>query len=99
MAIKTNFSIDTSIRDFSEKEKELKPQKEVFIENKTNSKYKGNILVRLTEEKHKKYKTFAAENGIKFNQLVLLSLAYTFKQVKDGKIQITDYGIETIPQR
>lgn len=155
MALKTNFSVDKSINDFSKTEKEIKPQKEVSFnettenavsiteneikefetkikslkneikvfkdnglndllekkqtelkaletdlkEKRKNQKfYKGNILVRLSEEKHTLYKSFATENKIKFNQFVLISLAYTYKQVIEGKIKITDYGIETIPQ-
>lgn len=155
MALKTSFNVQSSVNDFSNTEKEIKPQKEVALNenNETGSKtseneikeleakvkslkneikvfkdngldellnqkqneldnleaelkekrknqgtFKGNILVRLDEEKHRLYKSFAIENKIKFNQFVLLSMAYTYKQVKDGKIKITDYGIETIPQ-
>jgi predicted HicB family RNase H-like nuclease len=150
MAIKTNFSVDKSIKDFSNTEKEIKPQKEIPLtetniseneikdlmnkikslkneikvfkdnglkdlleakqaelndletqlkEKRKNQKfYKGNILVRLPEEKHTLYKSLAADNHIKFNQFVLLALAYTYKQIEDNKIKITDYGIETIPQ-
>lgn len=152
MALKTKLSVQSSVDNFSKTEKQIKPQKEValnennesktseneikelesklkslknevkvFKENglnellkqkqteldkleaelkekrKNSSLYKGNILVRLDEEKHTLYKTFAVQNKIRFNQFVLLSLAYTYKQVKDGKIKITDYGIETIP--
>lgn len=145
MALKTNLNIQSSVDNFNKTEKEIKPQKEVplnenneikeleaklkslknevkvFKDNgldelliqkqkeldnleaelkekrKNQGRFKGNILVRLDEEKHRLYKSFAIENKIKFNQFVLLSMAYTYKQVKEGKIKITDYGIETVP--
>lgn len=60
--------------------------------------YKGVTSIRIPEEKHNLYKNFATDNNINFRQFILLSLAYTYKQAKEGKIKITDYGIETIPQ-
>lgn len=82
----------------NQKQKELDNlEAELKEKRKGQGNYKGNILVRLDEEKHQLYKSFVVENKIKFNQFVLLSMAYTYKQAKEGKIKITDYGIEPVP--
>lgn len=101
-ALKTEIKVfkDNNLTDLlPQKESELSSlENEVREKRKNQNFYKGNILVRLSPEKHILYKTFATQNKIKFNQFILLSLAYTYKQIEEGKIKITDYGIETIPQ-
>lgn len=82
-----------------QKNKELEEEEKKLKELRENYKgFKGMTSIRIPEEKHILYKNFATENNIKFRQFILLALAYTYKQAKEGKIKITDYGIETIPQ-